>query len=130
MQLLLVHVMQAIGNMLLKTDSASQLAYVRCDAFEVLEGETMLSLRERPLTKGSMRLLTGLLKNNRDVQELDLGATSMYIEWATALITESLIFNPAVTALHLPFNSSIDESGKAALLAAVEQHHLKIVLHF
>ena len=75
-------------------------------------------------------MLTGLLKNNRDVEELDLSATCLESEWALSLLVESLAFNPTVTALHLAFNAAIDESGQAALLAAVDQHHLKITLDF
>merc|ERR1712196_166222 len=67
---------EALGGLLLEPGSTSRLAYLRCDSFDVLEGEALVSLRERPLAKGAMRLLTGLLKNNTDVQELDLGATS------------------------------------------------------
>ena len=77
---------EAIGEMLLQPASKSSLAYMRCDAFDVLDGDKTLSLRERPLVKGAMRLLTGLLKNNRDVQELDLSATGLQREWALTLI--------------------------------------------
>ena len=120
---------EKLGDMLLQPNSTSRLAYIRCDAFEVLEGETVLSLRERPLVKGAMRLLTGLLKHNREVLELDLAATRLQKDWATTLI-EAIATNPSITAVNLPFNPAIDEAGQVALVAAVEGKNLKITLHF
>lgn len=121
--------LEAIGDVLLQPASISRLAYVRCDAFEVMEGESTLNLRERLLLGGAMRLITGLLKNNRDVQELDLGATGLQVEWA-ALLLQTLECNPVLTSIHLPYNPAIDESGQAALVGALEAHRLKITLHF
>ena len=118
---------EAIGTMLLQPATKSPLAYMRCDAFDVLEGEAHLSLRERVLLPGAIRLLTGLLKNNRDLQELDFAATGLRKEWALGVI-ETLA--PSVTALHFPYNPVMDEGAQAALLAAVEKRFLKTVLHF
>jgi len=127
---------EAIGNMLLQADSKSNLAYLSCDAFEVLESETQLSLREQPLDRGTMRLLTGLLKNNRDLQDLDLSATCMQREWAVSLI-DTLASNPMFQSeskgdprVHLPFNPAIDESGQEALASIVKEKNMKITLMF
>lgn len=119
-----------IGETLLAAESTSQLAYLRCDMFEVLEGEVLLSLRERPMGKALMALLTGLLRNNRDVQELDLAATCLQKEWALALLQKGLAANPVVTSVNMPYNPAIDEAGQRELLAAVEASHLKVGLLF
>jgi hypothetical protein len=89
----------------------------------------MLNLRERTLEPGAMRLLTGLLRNNRDVQEIDLGGTNLQRESALALL-ETLVANSTVTALHLPFNPAIDESAQAAMLSMIEKQNMKILLSF
>lgn len=68
---------EALGSMLLQPSATSRLAYMRCDAFDLLEGEHNISLRERPLYHGAVRLLTGLLRHNRDVHEIDLAATGL-----------------------------------------------------
>jgi len=120
---------EAIGDMLLKPDSASSIAYMRCDAFEVLEGEAIISLREQSLSAGSMRLLTGLLKNNRDVQELDLAATSLQKSWVAALL-DMLASNPTVTKIELPYNPAIDDAAQKELIAAVEKRSLRVALGF
>jgi hypothetical protein len=122
---------EAIGDMLLAAGSTSQLAYLRCDAFEVVEAETTFSLKERAIDKGACRLLTGLLKNNTVVQEVDLSATHLQKEWVTALV-ETLIAAPAskVAAVHLNFNPAIDLATQRALLAAVEGKTLKTALYF
>jgi len=78
--------LENIGSILLKPESKSNLAYFRSDAFQVLEGETVISLRERPMVKGAMLVLSGLLRRNRDVQELDLAATGLRLDWVVALI--------------------------------------------
>jgi len=120
---------ERLGDILLQPNSTSRLAYIRCDAFEVLEGETVLSQRERPLVKGSMRLLNGLLKHNREVLEVDLAATRLQKDWAAALI-DAIATNPSITTINMPFNPAIDDNGQASLVAAVEEKGLKIALHF
>lgn len=87
-------------------------------------------LKERQLTPGAMRLLVGLLRNNRDVLEIDLGATGLGKEGALALIETLGAANSPVTGINLPYNPQIDEAGQAALVAAVEAKGLKIALHF
>jgi len=122
--------LENIGSILLKPESKSNLAYFRSDAFQVLEGETVISLRERPMVKGAMLVLSGLLRRNRDVQELDLAATGLRLDWVVALI-EVLANNlqSAVTTVYMPFNPLL-ESGQATLVSAAEKSSLKITMHF
>ena len=96
---------------------------------QVLEGEATISLREQSLSAGSMRLLTGLLKNNRDVQELDLAATSLQKSWVAALL-DMLASNPTVTKIELPYNPAIDDAAQKELIAAVEKRSLRVALGF
>lgn len=50
-------------------------------------------------------------------------------EWAVTLI-ETLVTNPLLTAVHLPFNPAIDEVAQAALQHTVEERGHKLALHF
>ena len=118
---------ESIGSMLLAPNSQSRLAYVRCDSLEILEGVTTLNLRERYINKGTMHLLTGLLKNNREVQELDLGATSIQKDWAMTLLDTLAACSSTINSLHLPYNPLVVEAEIAKL---VEEKNLKISLHF
>ena len=122
---------ETIGSMLLKPESTSRLAYLRCDAFEVLEGETVLTLRERPMGKGAMRLLSGLLRNNKEVIELDLSATNLHKESAMTLV-ETFCATPStpITAVHLTYNPAIDKDVQKELLAALAKEGMKIALNF
>ena len=120
-----------LGELLLAPGSKCRLGYLRCDAFELLEGEASLSLREAPIDKGAAQLLTGLLKtNNRTLRELDLAATGFEIDWATALITALPASGASLTALHLPYNPTSDPESQAVLHALVKEHDLKVALHF
>ena len=126
---------ESIGDMLLLPDSKSRLAYLRCDAFEVLEGEANLKLAERSLTRGDMRLLTGLLKNNNDVHELDLTATSVQKDVTIALmetITKST--TTSIATVHLMFNG-IEPDVQKSILSLIEQatphvKNLKLGVYF
>ena len=120
---------EALGDMLLLADSSSRLAHMRCDAFEVLEGEASLSLRERRLPRGAMRLLTGLLKNNTTVQKLDLAATGVEKAWAATLVG-LLRLNPSLRSVHLDHNPDLDASSQASLTAIIEECELDVALHF
>jgi len=122
---------EVMAGMLLNDEATSSLAYMRCDAFDVLEGESVLNLRERRLGAGAMRLLTGLLKNNREVQELDLSATNLQTDWVLYLI-DVIAASPksTINTLNIPYNPAIDEVGQRALAAAVEQRGLKLTLNF
>ena len=78
-----------------------------------------------------MRLLTGLLRNNRKVQELDLSATMLQKECATTLLETVLAGpEPSVQTIHLTFNPSIDEACQQALRGALELSKLKMELNF
>ena len=120
---------EELGNMLLLPDSQSRLASVRCDAFEILEGDIALKLRERRLDKGAMRLLTGLLKNNTTVQELDLAATGLQASW-TAELVELLKTNATLQLIQLQYNPHLDASSQASLLAIVAERKLDVTLLF
>lgn len=119
----------ALGELILQPASKSRLGFVRCDAFELLESEASLSLRERPLSLGAMKLLGGLLTKNRDLQELDLAATGIESEWVHSLVA-ALDKNASLTTLHLLYNSTIDEACKAALLAATAERGLNLTINF
>ena len=120
---------EAIGDMLLLADSKSRLAHIRCDAFEVLEGEILLSLREQHLEYGAVRLLTGLLKNNRTLQDLDFAATGLKKAWAATLVG-TLTANTALRALHFDYNADLDPASQAELDATINKCNLDTTLHF
>ena len=93
----------AIGEILLPPESTCRLAYLRCDAFELLEGEVTLSLRERPVGCGAIRLLSGLLTNNRSLEELDLTATNLEPEWALMLLELIKGQRVRLTSIHMRY---------------------------
>ena len=120
---------EALGDMLLLADSQSRVAYLRCDTLEVLEGETSLNLRERRLNQGTMRLLTGVLKNNNNIQELDLSATGLQASWTEALVG-LLRVNATLRSIHFEYNPHLDASSQASLLAIVEECRVDVTLNF
>ena len=120
---------ERMGDVLLQPNSQSHLAFFRCDAYEVIEGETSLSLRERTLTAGAIRLLMGLLTRNTLVQYLDLAATNLTRDWAAGLI-QVLEVNTTLTTLHLPFNPAIDKDARLELTAAVKELAPDVTLNF
>ena len=66
-----------LAEVLLSANAISRLGYLRCDAFELPEGQTSVSLRERTLDKAATRLLAGILRRNTTVRELELSATEL-----------------------------------------------------
>jgi len=126
----MVESLERIGAMLLKEDSVSCLAYMRCDAFDVVEGEKLLLLRERPMLHGAMLLLTGLFRHNRDVLEVDLAATSLKKEWVITLIETLAKARSTVSALNLAFNSALSEADQKDLLGLLQRRGMKIALNF
>ena len=128
-----VHAMQTyyekIGALLLQPSCRCPLGFLRCDAFELLEGKASISLRERPLDRRAIVLLAGLLTNNDTVQELDLGATGMQKRWSADLIS-SIDQNTSLRAIHFPYNPLLDVKCQAELLASVEERNPGVVLHF
>ena len=87
----------------------------------MLEGDRALSLREQPLglDAGAVRLLTGVLRHNGTLHELDLSATDLDAD-AVAAIGKALAHNQGLAHLRLSHLPSLDEAGKAAL---AEQMH-------
>jgi hypothetical protein len=111
----------AMASIFCGDDSRSALAYLRCDAFELLEDDKTLCLRETLLNEqsqpGALELLLGLLQRNTTVQELDLSATDLDKSAAGALAS-LLATNSALTSLKLSHNAEIDAEAQAILRAA------------
>ena len=103
-----------LGEILLQPNRTCRLCYMRCDAFELLEGEKTLSLRERVLDKGAPRLLAGLLQHNTVLQDLDLSATDLDSEGASAIMRVMQV-NTVLKTLQLTFNPRLDDECRAAL---------------
>ena len=116
---------RTVGELLLKPGSALSLGYMRCDAFEVLEDEPVLSLSEQSLSEaripGGLKLLAGLLTNNTTVRELDLTASEIGTVGAADLVT-ALASNTGLTTLKLKYNPELDDKAKDALRAAAQKH--------
>jgi len=108
------------GDALLQEGTMCQVGFLRCDVFEVLEGEKALSLKETPLEPGAARLLVGLLKNNKMLTDVDLTATDLEKPEATCLATV-LQFSENLSALRLQHNPMIDDEAKTELRAAAEE---------
>ena len=100
---------------------------MRCDAFELLEGEHTYSLRERTLAPGAAPLLAGLLKHNHALHDLDLSACEVDRSGA-ASFASVLEFNTALKVLRLAYNPSIDDESKETLRAAAAKWHPSLSL--
>jgi len=111
----------ALAELLLQPGGTCRLGFLRCDAFDVLENESVLSLRETALSEtaqpGGMRLLAGLLAHNATVRELDLTAADIDKSGAQALAA-ALAVNTSLRTLRLQYNPALDDEAKAALRAA------------
>jgi hypothetical protein len=116
-----------ISTLLFAENSKTRLGYLRCDAFDLPEGTTVLSLRETTVQPVAMRLLAALLKHNTTLQELDLTATDIEKDGATALAS-ALESNSTLHKLLLPYNPALDERSKSALSAAAEKYLPNLVL--
>jgi hypothetical protein len=108
-----------IGETLLAPGATCRLGFVRCDAFEVLEGETALSLREKSLEPGAAKLLVGVLKHNPTLVDIDLTATDLETEAANDLA--AILEFRRLSALQLQFNPDLSAECRAALKAAAER---------
>lgn len=117
----------AIADMLLQPNGNSRIGFMRCDAFDVLEGHKLLSLKEVALEPGAGRLLAGLLKHNPVVTDVDLTATDLERE-AAADLASMIEFNQRLTVLRLPFNPALDAAAKAAIRAAAHKWHPNLFL--
>ena len=121
----------AMAELLLLPDGKSKVGYMRCDAFELLEAEPLLSLREMPLSEeampGGIELLAGLLAHNTTLKELDLTASDVDKAGASAL-AKALALNTSLGTLRLPFNPALDDEAKAALRSAAEKRTAPLTL--
>ena len=108
---------ETLGSLILEPSSSCSIGYLRCAAFEVQEGQHVLSLHERPLEPGALHLLAALLRHNRCLKELDLSATGVHKEGAAALAA-GLAYNRSLTTLRARYNPAIDKAASAALRAA------------
>jgi len=109
---------ESICTMLLDGSSRTKLGYLRCDAFDLHEGQRSLSLKEELISAVAMRLLAALLRNNFTLTELDLTACDIEKEGVTAL-AKALEFNSVLSVLRLSYNPAIDEPSKAVIREAV-----------
>jgi len=119
-------VYENISTLLLTPGAKTRIGYLRCDAFDLQEGEKHLSLREEPIQPVAMKLLAALLKHNTALQELDLTASDIEKEGATALASV-LEHNHGLTALRLAYNPALDDRSKEAVSAAAKKY--KPTLH-
>lgn len=108
-----------IGETLLAAGATCRLGFIRCDAFEILEGETSLNLREQPLEPGASKLLVGVLKHNPALVDIELTATDLESEAANDLA--SILEFRKLSNLLLQFNPALSAECKAALKAAAEK---------
>jgi len=109
-----------ISTMLTSGGAKTRLGYLCCDAFDLQEGQKALILKEQPILPVAMRLLAALLKHNRTLQELDLTASDIEKEGATAL-AGVLEFNTSLVVLRAAYNPALDEQSKRALRDAAEK---------
>ena len=111
---------KTIGDVLLAPSCTCKLSFLRCDDFEVLENEKGLSLREKPLAADTIHLLTGVLRHNRSLHELDLSATDIEQDAVIALaaVLES---NPSLTSLRLAYLPALDEAARVDMSARMER---------
>ena len=77
-----------------------------------------------------MRLLTGLLTNNRVLEDLDLAATNLEKEWLLTLCELLKDSRVKLQTLYLMFNPSIDLSTEKEAFTLVADSELDTVLHF
>eukprot|EP00966_Prymnesium_polylepis_P077203 1788584-Prymnesium_polylepis.1 len=104
-----------------------RIGFVRCDSFELLEGEPALSLAETALDPAAGRLLAGALRHNTTLVSLDLSAADLHRDVAADIVT-ALASNSTLATLRLPYNPSLDDATKATLTAAAEAREAPLTL--
>jgi len=112
---------QSLGDTLLQEGAMCRLGFLRCDAFDVLEGEKVLSLKEKPLEAGASRLLAGLLKHNKVLTDVDLTATDMEKSEAVSFAAV-LEFAESLQCLRLQHNPGLDAEAKGTIRVAADQY--------
>jgi len=110
----------ALGDLMLQPGGVCRIGYLRCDAFDLMPGEKVLSLKETALGSGAAMALAGCLKHNHSLTDLDLTATDIEPHIAVA-IGSTFEINSALAALRLAFNPALDPETKANLRAAADQ---------
>ena len=118
---------ETLGTLLLEASSSCRIGYLRCAAFELHEGQQVLSRHERPLEPGALHLLAALLRHNRCLKELDLSAADVRPKGAAALAA-ALAYNRSLTVLRARYNPAIDEAATAALRAATSSRQPALIL--
>ena len=122
---------------LLGGGSPCKLCCLRCDQFELVEGQTSLSLRERPFVGGELRLLIGLIKHNPFIEELDLSATDLESDAANLSspgtyemqqLSAILGAHPSLRELKMEYNPAIDQATREKLRSAAAKEESPINL--
>ena len=118
---------ETVAKQLLDPNTVMNLCNIRCDAFDLVESDKALDLREERIAPVAVRLLGGLLKKNKTLLDLDLTAADVEDEGGIALAS---IFdhNQTLTKLSLGFNPALTEASKAKLRKAAELHATKLKL--
>ena len=92
-----------IGDLLLDDDCKCALAQIRCDAFEIEEGATVLDLTAKKLSVAAARLLCGVIKFNSTLESVSVIGCGIDCEGAKALEI-ALSSNNSITMLDLSGN--------------------------
>ena len=122
----------SLAQQLLLPDASCKLGFLRCDVFEVLEEEPILSLKETSLSQdmspGGLQLLSGLISHNTTIRELDLTATDIDKEGAMGALSKMIKANTSLRTLRLKYNPALDEEAKEALKAAAASRATPLAL--
>lgn len=110
---------EVMANVLLNPNASTKLGFLRCEAFEIFEGQKIVSLREKVLEPHVVRMLAGLLKKNKTLLDLDLTATDLEGVGAAA-IAMVIEINTTLTDLRLKFNH-IDDAEQSNIANAVKR---------
>ena len=96
-----------LGNLLLNETCQCRLGYLRVFAFEVEESMKTLSMKDKPLESGAVRLLAGVVKFNQSLTALNLSATKIEKEAASS-IAQALVANKLLAELDLSRNPMVN----------------------
>ena len=122
----------SLAQQLLLPDASCKLGFLRCDVFEVLEEEPILSLKETSLSQdmspGGLQLLSGLISHNTTIRELDLTATDIDKDGAMGALSRMIKANTSLRTLRLKYNPALDEEAKEALKAAAASRATPLAL--
>jgi len=96
-------VLGKIGEELLRATSECKLKSLRCNHFDILDGQEEVNLEEVPLHLGPVTLLAGVLKHNEEVTTLNLSATGIDDEGMDSLLV-ALQDNSSLEMINLRYN--------------------------